>query len=296
MDGVLNLDKPAGWTSHDVVARVRRLTGIRRVGHTGTLDPMATGVLVVCLGQATRLIEYLAGEPKTYEARIQLGTATDTYDAEGQITGQAAVPPLHRASLDRLLDRFRGDIMQTPPVYSALKQDGVALHRRARRGETVQVAPRPVSIYELKLLAFDGQAVQVRVVCSAGTYIRSLAHDLGRALGCGGHLSSLRRTAVGRFAVERAATLEQLAAAGGENRWSTLLLPADTLAAHLPAVSLSEDEATRLRYGQAIPAASPGQGEGPVRAYDDAGRLVAMVRFDATAQAWRPLKVLAWAH
>ncbi len=211
LGGVLNIDKPAGWTSHDVVGRVRRLAGLRQVGHAGTLDPMATGVLLLCVGRATRLLEYLTGQPKTYLAEVTLGISTDTYDAEGEITARKPLPDLSRQQVEAALNAFRGEIMQRPPAYSALKRDGVALYRRARAGEQVTVEPRPVIVYDLALLSFDGRTVNLHVRCGAGTYVRSIAHDLGQALGCGGHLSALRRTAVGRFSVGTATTLERLA-------------------------------------------------------------------------------------
>ena len=288
LGGVLNVDKPAGWTSHDVVGKVRRLAGLRQVGHAGTLDPMATGVLVLCLGRATRLLEYITGQPKIYLAEVALGAATDTYDAEGEVTERHAVPALSHEQLDRALDAWRGEIMQRPPAYSALKRDGVALYKRARAGEQVEVEPRPVTVYELALLHFDGQAVQLRIRCGAGAYVRSIAHDLGQALGCGGHLSALRRTAVGRFSVESALTLEQLAEAGA---LPAALLPADAAVAHLPELIVSEVEAARLLHGQAIPAASPASA-GPARAYAADRRFLGIVASDPQHQVWRPHKML----
>lgn len=290
VSGVLNLDKPEGWTSHDVVARVRRLTGVRQVGHAGTLDPMATGVLVVCMGPATRLAEYLATEPKVYLAEITLGVATDTYDAMGRPTAESPVPVLSQKDLDTTLDAFRGNIMQTPPAYSALKQDGEALYKRARRGEAVAPPARPVTVHELAVLTFDGTVIQARISCSAGTYVRSLAHDLGQALGCGAHLSALRRTAVGRFSVEEALTLDDLARAAEETRWEHLLWPPAAAVAHLPAISVSAAEAARLGHGQDVPGTAPFP-DGPVCALDAAGRLLAIVRYDGARDAWRPVKV-----
>lgn len=289
LGGVLNVDKPAGWTSHDVVGRVRRLAGLRQVGHAGTLDPMATGVLVLCLGRATRLLEYLTGQPKTYLAQVTLGAATDTYDAEGEVIDRRPVPPLNEAQIEQVLDAFRGPIMQRPPAYSALKRDGVALYKRARAGEQVEVAPRPVIVYELALLAFDGQNVQLRVHCGAGTYIRSLAHDLGQALGCGGHLSALRRTAVGPFTVEHAVTLEHLAEASA---LQAVLQPADAAVAHLAPVELTADEAMRLLHGQAIPSLATVRA-GPARAYGPDRRFLGIVMGDSQQQSWRPHKMLA---
>lgn len=286
--GVLNLDKPGGWTSHDVVARVRRLTGVRQVGHAGTLDPMATGVLVVCVGAATRLAEYLAAQPKTYLAEITLGTATDTYDATGRPTAELPVPALGEHDIDQALSVFRGEIMQAPPAYSAVKQGGEALYKLARRGEAVAAAPRPVTVYALDILAFDGTVLQARVSCSAGTYVRSLAHDLGQALGCGAHLSALRRSAVGRFAVQDAITLEGLAAAAG--RWPALLVSPAAAVAHLPAITVPAAEAARLQHGQVVPG-QPAAPAGPAAALDEAGRLLAIVDYDQDRRAWRPVKV-----
>jgi len=288
LGGVLNVDKPAGWTSHDVVGRVRRLAGLRQVGHAGTLDPMATGVLVLCLGRATRLLEYLSGQPKTYLAGITLGATTDTYDAEGEVVARQPVPALTHQQLDAALEAFRGEIMQRPPAYSALKRDGVALYKRARAGETVEVEPRPVTVHELTLLDFDGPIANLRIRCSAGTYIRSIAHDLGQALGCGGHLSMLRRTAVGTFTGESAVTLEQLAE---PDALAAALLPADAAVAHLPRVDVTEADAARLLHGQAVPAATVGF-TGPARVYGPHRRFLGIVAFEPQRQAWRPQKML----
>lgn len=289
LGGVLAVDKPAGWTSHDVVGKARRLAGLRQVGHAGTLDPMATGVLVLCLGRATRLLEYLAGQPKTYLAQITLGVATDTYDAEGEVTARQPVPALTHQAIDAALDAFRGEIMQRPPAYSALKRDGVALYKRARAGEQVEVELRPVMVYALDLLTFDGQTVQLRIDCGAGTYVRSIAHDLGQVLGCGAHLSALRRTAVGSFTVDHAFTLEQLAEPGA---LAAALLPADAAVAHLARVEVSEAEAGRLLHGQTVPGAAA-QPAGPARAYGPGDRFLGIITYDARRQAWQPSKMLA---
>ncbi len=186
MDGILNIDKPQGWTSHDVVAWIRRVLKVKRVGHAGTLDPLATGVLLVCVGQATRVAEYLMASDKTYRAQIQLGTITDTYDTDGEVVETRPLSPdIDRGAIWVALGRFVGDIMQAPPAYSAIKQDGVPLHRRARRGEEVRPAPRPVRIHSIQLVDWTAPCLTVDVTCDPGTYIRSLAHDLGQALGCG---------------------------------------------------------------------------------------------------------------
>lgn len=288
--GVLVIDKPGGWTSHDVVAKTRGLTRIRQIGHAGTLDPMATGVLVLCIGKATRLLEYLTGQPKSYRAEITLGTATETYDAEGEVSATRPVPPLTTGEIDQALMPFRGDILQVPPAYSAIKRDGVASYKRARRGEDVQLEPRPVTIYSLDLLAFDGVVLRIDVTCSAGTYIRSLAHDLGKALGCGAHLSGLRRSAVASFTLAQAVTLVDLTAAG--EQWTQFLLPSDSAVAHLPAVVVPDDNVARLLHGGSVPGKEI-PAEGPVRAYDSDGRLLAIVSYQPDQQAWKPLKVLS---
>ena len=290
--GLLNVDKPKDWTSHDVVAHVRRLSRMRQVGHTGTLDPMATGVLVLCVGWATRLAEYVMGLPKEYLAEIVLGRTTDTYDAHGQVLAQAPVPELTQEQLDAVLDHFRGAIEQRPPAYSAIKQQGEALYKRARRGEQVHVEARPVTIYELGLLAFDGHAIRTRIRCSSGTYIRSIAHDLGQLLGCGGYLGSLRRTAVGSFHVDDAISLATLETATSAESWAELLLPPAKAVAHLPTITFATPEAARLQHGQFIEAEAPQQ-DCPHQARDQDGNLLAIVHFDRQRQAWRPDKVLA---
>lgn len=235
------------WTSHDVVARVRRLSSQRRIGHTGTLDPMASGLLILCLGQATRLVEYYQGHDKRYRAVVALGVATDSYDAVGTIVAQSPVPPLSDEQVEAALARFRGDILQTPPIYSAIKQEGEALYAKARRGEEVTVEARPVTIHQLTLLARSKTTLTLDVLCSAGTYIRSLAHDLGVALGTVAHLAELRRTAAGNFTLDDAHTLEQVEAAAQAGTLGDLLLP---LGAGLGLPVITVDEKTALRFGQ----------------------------------------------
>ena len=211
MHGFLNVDKPAGITSHDVVARIRRLSGQRRVGHAGTLDPAATGVLVVALGGATRLIEYVQHQTlKQYRATVCLGVTTTTDDADGEITARHPVPPLDRETVERALAPLRGTIWQTPPMYAALHHEGRRLYELARAGVTVETPARQVHIERLDLIAFDPPLLTLHVVCGSGTYIRALARDLGVALGCGAHLAALRRTAVGMFRIEDALPLRVL--------------------------------------------------------------------------------------
>lgn len=239
------------YTSHDVVARVRRWSRQRRIGHTGTLDPMASGVLVLCLGQATRLVEYYQGHDKRYTAQVGLGVATDTYDAEGQVIATAPVPVLSPATIEAALARFRGPIQQTPPVYSALKQEGEALYAKARRGETVTVAPRPVTIHRLDLVDWTPTTLTLDVVCSAGAYIRSLAYDLGAALGTAAYLSALRREAAGSFTLAQASTLAEIEAAAEAGNLAELLLPLGA-GLEMPQVIVTDEAARRLGFGQLV--------------------------------------------
>jgi tRNA pseudouridine55 synthase len=241
-------------TSFDVVARVRKAAGVKRVGHAGTLDPLATGVLLVCLGQATRIISYLQDAPKVYLAGIRLGQRTDTYDAEGQVVAELPVP-------ERLeLERFRGDIQQTPPLYSALKREGRPLYDYARKGQTVDVQSRLVHVERIDLVSWQPPLATIRVVCGKGTYIRSLANDLG------GHLVSLVREAIGAFRVEDALNLDQLDA------WENCVMPIAAALPQLPNVAVSAEEAGRLRNGLRIPVA------GEALAVDGAGQAVAILR------------------
>lgn len=257
-DFVLPVDKPEGPTSHDVVQAVRRSVGVRRAGHTGTLDPFASGLLLVCVGKATRLAEYLTGLDKTYEAVARLGQTTDTLDREGRLveerSGWAALDEAH---VEEVLARFRGTLEQVPPAYSAKKIGGEAAHRKARRGETVELASASVTVHELDLTSCDLPLLGLRVRCSSGTYVRSLARDIGDALGVGAHLVSLRRTAIGRFGVSGALSLEQLADEGAVSR--VAIDPLEAIA-HLPRVAAGVEEAARLTHGQAVPAEGRGEG------------------------------------
>lgn len=247
-----NEEIPRLYTSHDIVQLVRRWSGQRRIGHTGTLDPMASGLMVLCLGQATRLVEYYQGHDKRYLAEITLGRATDTYDAVGQTVTTLPVPALTERSIAQALASFQGDILQVPPIYSALKQGGESLHRKARRGEAVTVAARPVTIHRIELLTWDAvDRFTIRVSCSAGTYIRSLAHDLGLALGSCAHLSLLRRECVGSFTLEDAFTLPQLEAAAAAGQLAETLLPAGT-ALDLDDIVLDGESVVRLGQGQKV--------------------------------------------
>ncbi len=294
MDGILNLNKPRGLTSHDVVARVRSITRQREVGHAGTLDPMATGVLLLCLGRATRLAEYLMDSPKLYRARIRLGVTTDTDDAEGAVIAEKPVV-VDRAAVEAVLERFRGPILQVPPMYSALKRDGQPLYRLARQGQRVEREPRPVEIYRLDLTLWEPPELTLEVLCSPGTYIRALARDLGEALGCGAHLTGLVRLASGDFRLEDAAELDALT----PERLPELLLPPDAALRRYPALFLDAAQARAVRHGRDIPAVlladdrKAGQRDAPLaRAYGPDGRLLAVLEYRPDRSVWHPRKVL----
>ncbi|NDJ53879.1 MAG: tRNA pseudouridine(55) synthase TruB [Chloroflexi bacterium] len=288
--GLLNVHKPPGPTSHDVVQTVRRGTRERRIGHAGTLDPMAEGVLVLALGQATRLIEYLMASQKRYRAEVTLGVVTDSYDAEGDVLEQHPLPPgLTHTQIDATLDRFRGEIQQVPPVYSALKIDGKSAHARVRAGETVTLEPRAVTISELALLDYAPPILQLDVRCSPGTYIRSLAHDLGQELGCGAMLSSLVRTESGQFTLDEAISLDTLRAAFEAGSWRDKLLSADMALATSPRVDLTEDEWHRIQNG--APIARISRDEALARGYDPHGRFACVLTGQQDDPSWRPRKV-----
>jgi tRNA pseudouridine55 synthase len=286
LDGILIVDKPQGLTSHDVVARLRRLTRMKKIGHAGTLDPLATGVLVLALGKATRTLEYLTAHDKVYEAIVLLGESTDSYDAEGEVLTRHEGPLPDEQAIEAALDDFRGDIWQKPPLFSALKQGGEPLYKKARRGEQVEVEARPVTIYNLALTFWRAPDVGLYVHCSKGTYIRSLAHDLGAALGVGGHLKALRRTASGAFTLADAHDLAVLEHATAEEI-AGLLLPVGAGLERIPALTVENDAIASLRHGQALPAP---EGEGLRRAVDAAGRLIALLRW-REGRGWQPEKV-----
>ncbi|MBA4179063.1 MAG: tRNA pseudouridine(55) synthase TruB [Anaerolinea sp.] len=275
LDGIIVMDKPAGWTSHDVVAKARGITGQRRIGHTGTLDPMATGVLVLCLGQATRLVEYMTAHDKRYEGEIVLGATTTTDDAEGEILLRRPVPPVVEAQLRELERRFRGYLSQRPPAYSAIKVDGIRAYARARAGEERQLPERPITIHEIALAPLSPGRLRVAVHCGPGTYVRSLARDIGEALGCGAHLGSLRRTHVGRFSLTGATTLNAIAAHVENGTLEEVLLQPDEGIAEFDAAIVDHPRAAKLRFGAVVAGLVPAaRATLPARIYDTAGEFV----------------------
>ena len=254
LDGVLLLDKPSGISSNAALQGARRLLAARRAGHTGTLDPMATGLLVLCFGEATKFAGALLDAEKAYAARVRLGERTSTGDAEGEVLERRPVA-VTAASVETALARFRGAIEQIPPMHSALKHQGRPLYAYAREGQSIERAPRRVVVHELVLERLEGPDLDLLVRCSKGTYVRTLAEDLGEALGCGGHLTALRRTAVGPFGVDDAVTLDRLAAVLESER-PRALLPVEVLLRSWPRVLLAKDAETRFRQGQRVAAAA----------------------------------------
>ena len=250
VNGVLLLDKPKGVSSNHALQRVRRLFQAQKAGHTGTLDPMATGLLPICLGEATKFSSYLLEADKVYRTRVELGVMTDTGDAEGAVMEQHAVPSLTVDDVEAVLSRFRGDIDQVPPMYSALKHQGKKLYELAREGKHVERAARRVSVYDARLLSFDGTAFELEVSCSKGTYIRTLAEDIGKALGCGAHISQLRRLKTGPFLADAMWTLEALEALADQAALEAELMPVDVLVDHLPSLTADDTAHSRLAHGQ----------------------------------------------
>ncbi len=296
-DGVLVVDKPGGPTSFEVVDRVRRALGSRKAGHTGTLDPMATGVLAVCLGEAVKLQQYLTQGDKAYEATVAFGAATDTEDAEGRVTERGDPSALAASAVAEALPAFVGELSQLPPMYSAVRVGGRRLHEAARAGEGVERSPRAVRVDSLELLSFEeargGIArARISVRCGKGTYVRTLAADLGRALGVPAHLAVLRRTKAGPFGIEQAVPLAEAEALGRSDR-AQLLVRLVSLADALPsfpAVRLEPSEVSDLLHGRAVRRAAPG----PLcRALDPAGRLVAVCAPDDSGERLRPVRVVA---
>ena len=273
MNGIVIVDKPQGWTSQDVTARLRRVYATRRIGHGGTLDPMATGVLPVFVGRATRGVEFFEHAEKTYETVLLLGRTTDTQDVTGATLAEKAVH-LSPADIERVLPRFRGDILQVPPMYSALKVNGKKLYELARKGQEVERQPRPITVFELTNLGFDGTRLSLRVKCSKGTYIRTLCQDIGEALGCGGCMEALRRVRAGEYGIEDAVPLEQLLESETPEQYLRSL---DTMFAHCPAVTLTPNQEKRCRNGNPFSSPLP---QGTYRAYSQSGEFLMLAKVE----------------
>jgi len=278
VDGVIVVDKPREWTSHDVVNKMRRFAGTKRVGHLGTLDPSATGVLPLVIGKATRLAQFYTRNDKIYEGVIHFGWSTNTYDAEGQATSPEVAATLDRDELERVFDGFRGEIQQVPPPVSAKKIGGRPAYELARKNQPVELKAVAVTVYSLEVLEVDGQDVSVRIHCSAGTYLRSIAHDAGQAVGCGAHLKSLRRMASGEFKIGSAKTLEELGAMAAEDRLGEALIPSTELLPEFPMEMVDQITAGQIRNGRDF-RVSPFQarkGTRYVKAVTQSGELIAI--------------------
>ena len=286
--GLLLVDKPVGPTSHHIVHRVRLGSGVRKVGHAGTLDPRASGLLVLCLGPATRLSEYISVTSKRYEAVVRFGASTRSYDSDGEIVSRSTAIPA-RAQVEAALPAFTGEIRQVPPPFSALKVSGQRAYDLARAGQDVDLEPRPVTIYALRLQDYQPPDLTLEVECSAGTYIRSLAHDLGTSLGCGGYLAALRRTKAGPFSLEQAISTERLERAFREGTWREHLRPASEALPGIAHVSLTPDQVDLVRRGHRIPAAAGSSGMSC--GLDADGDLVAVLQAVEGTAEWQPHKV-----
>lgn len=273
MNGILLIDKPSGWTSSDVVAKLRGILQERRVGHSGTLDPMATGLLVVFVGRATRAVAFAESHSKRYRACLRLGISTDTQDTSGRVLAER--PPASQAALEAVLPRFLGEQSQIPPMYSAIKIQGRKLCDIARRGGEVERPPRKINISALRLVGREGEDYVLDVSCSKGTYIRTLCADIGAALGCGGCMSALRRTRAGDFLLENASSLDAVQRAADRGEAERLLLPVDSLFMDSPAHRISPAAEKKLRCGNPLPS---GLGEGAYRVYSQSGEFLALCR------------------
>lgn len=292
LHGVLIIDKPAGWTSHDVVARLRRLIGEKKVGHSGTLDPMATGVLPVGVGDGTRMMEYLSDAGKRYIAEITFGIETDTLDAEGVLSAARDASGLSEADVTMALDRFRGAIEQIPPMHAAIKVDGVKLYELARRGIEIERAARPVTVYEIALLAWSPPVATIDISCSKGFYVRSLARDLGEAVGVGAHLSNLVRVATGPFSLDDAWTLTELAALDRDDfseQWPSIAVHPDAMVGEAPAITLGGE--TRRRWINGVGFAASQVTNEIVSVYAETGEWLGTGRGDVFRDMWVPDKV-----
>ena len=278
-DGLLVIDKPSGPTSHDIVAKVRRATGVKRVGHAGTLDPLATGVVVIGIGRATRLLRYVQESHKEYIARVRFGIATDSLDADGREISREPMPVTERKVVEAL-PGFRGNIQQTPPMVSAIQVGGRRLHEMARAGEEIERQPRPVEVFSIEVVGFEGgefPLATIAVECSKGTYVRVLADDIARVLGGRAHLEGLRRTRVGSFGLDLALTVEDL------DRWEPSLLPLAAAVGPMPRFVVDDDQRQRTTHGRALEAVGM---EGPIAVVDPAGELIAVyVAADGVARA-----------
>ena len=296
IDGILNIDKPAGITSMDVVRRIKRASGQKRVGHGGTLDPFASGVVPICLGRATRMMEYLVDGTKEYHATVRLGVETDTYDVDGEVVAESDASDIDIEAIRQALRRFVGMIEQVPPMYSALKKDGERLYNMARAGIEVEREPRSVHVIGIDVVDWSPPDLIIDVTCGRGFYMRSLAHDLGEVLGCGGHLQELTRTRNSAFNIDEALSLEEAETCFTEGTWQDMLHSPDVAVRSMPAIVVDRSVADRVRNGRPLPGAlripfdQPGE---ECRVYGSDGEFLALMIFDRSTGQWQPRKVFA---
>jgi tRNA pseudouridine55 synthase len=293
-DGIINVNKPEGKTSYDIVAWLKRLTREKRIGHAGTLDPIATGVLPVCFGQATRITQFLTDSSKSYLAQVEIGIATDTFDRQGEITQRQDPSAITVKQIEEVLNNFRGVINQVPPIYSALKHQGRRYYELARSGVSIKPKPRQVEISNLELVNFQPPLITINVDCGKGTYIRSLAHDLGQVLGCGAHLKNLVRTRCGLFHIEDALAQPQIEDAFHNGTWQELIHPLDSPLSSWKAIIVDKVNELAIRNGRPLPLDEISlYSEKYCRAYNLDGELIAVLHFILEKKLWHPEKVFS---
>lgn len=297
--GYLNVDKPSEWTSSDVVAKLRGAFNLRKrkvkIGHGGTLDPLATGVLPICIGSATRLADYVLNGNKTYQMRIRLGVATDTYDSQGDVVSESDASGVEIDDLNDVLNQFRGVFSQLPPMYSAIKKNGQPLYSIARRGGSVDREPRTVEVYELRITHWEPPHVELYVECAKGFYARSLANDIGELLGCGAHVTSLQRVRSGRFKIDQSVSLDELLHLTGEDEWTEHLLPVDFVIQEMPSVTISADQAIDFMHGRRVAPShftDNDKSDNRIRVYDPDGEMIGLARIDGLDGFLRPTLVI----
>lgn len=303
MNGIFNINKPEGPTSFNIVSRIKKLTGEKRVGHAGTLDPAASGVLPICFGHGTRVIEYLMDSTKEYRAEIEFGKTTDTYDATGSVTSIKDSSFIDRNQIDKALKNFIGIIQQVPPIYSALKHKGKPYYELAREGINVEIASRPVVVHNITVLDWQTPVVTIDVTCGKGTYIRSIAHDLGQIIGCGAHMKRLVRRKYGPFSIDNSISLDELEQSHIENNWQRYINPIDSVLLHLNVIVVNDDSRQAIQHGRPVDNTvigthtSMGQSqsvecqETRCRAYGLDGHFIGILRHNAETGEWQPEKV-----
>ena len=293
INGIINIDKPSGITSMDVVRKIRSASGVKKVGHGGTLDPLATGVIPVAIGKATRLLEYFLMSNKSYIAQIHFGKTTDTFDSEGEIISTKMDPPLDINVIEKTMNSFRGEIEQTPPPFSAIKKNGRRLYDLARRGLDTYIEPRNVTVNEIKIINYEPPILDLFIRCGKGFYVRSLANDLGKILGCGGYLNDLKRTSLGNFEISKSILLAKAMSAIENGDTSKIVQPIETCVGNFERVNLSSEETTNIKNGQKIPYTldySIAKGS-LASAFSPKGDLAAIIMFEDKAREWKPVKV-----